>query len=98
MDDQVRYRLPASVIEAVAAVARLEGVHPSTIIERAVRVYLGPVAVLENAASMVRDNLVNLAEIRDTLNVIADQSVDKSVVIAQLTEENENMRAASSLT
>lgn len=98
MDEQVRYRLPASVIEAVAAAARLEGVHPSTVIERAVRVYLGPVAVLENAARMVRDNLVNFAEIRDTLNVIADQAVDRSVVIAELTEENEALRASSPLT
>lgn len=98
MDEQVRYRLPASVIEAVAAVARLEGVHPSTVIERAVRVYLGPVAVLENASRMVRDNLVNFAEIRDTLNVIADQAVDRSIVIAELTDENDALRAAASFT
>lgn len=95
MDEQVRYRLPAVVIAAVAAAARMEGVHPSTMIERAVRAYLGPIAVLENAARLVRDNLVSMAEIRDTLNVIADQSVDMSVGIAELMEENEALKDAS---
>jgi len=96
IEDQVRYRLPAEVIEAVRSAAAMERVSPATIVERAIRMYLGPAQEIADAARMVRNNLVNFAEIKDLLNVIADQSVDKSLLIDQLTAENESLSATAS--
>lgn len=95
IEEQVRYRLPADVVEAVRAAAVLERVSPATVIERAVRSYLGPAREIELAARIIKDSLVNFAEIKDMLNVIADRTVDQSVLIDQLSEENEALKAAA---
>ena len=84
IDEQVRYRLPSEVIQAVAAAAALDRVHPSTIIERAVRMYLGPARVIEEAGSVISDNLLTLATLKDMIQVLADISVDKDTLIREL--------------
>lgn len=58
--------------DAVEAVAKAQRVHASTIVERALTVYLDPYQTIQAAADLVRQSMVSQAETRDLIRVIVD--------------------------
>lgn len=91
-DDRARYRLPSEVVAAVEAVAAMERVAPSSIVERALRAYLNPIDWIEQAAELLRSNIVNMKAISDDLNVISSDAEDRQRLIIEMAAENETLR------
>ena len=74
---RARITLEHSIWLAAEAAAKAKGVTVSDYVETALRISIDPCETIERAAVLVRGRFLDIAEISDQIQVIADALVDR---------------------